>query len=378
MTFITFFLLILVTVAFSTVFRQFQLPWVLAVITAGILIGPSGFEVVEMNDTLAFLGEIGLIFLMFIAGLETRLSAFTAFKRETGIVAVLNGFIPFVVGVTVGYLFGFTLLASVLLGIIFMSSSIAVIVPILESKGIIHRKLGSVILSSTIINDITSLVLLSLLLQTVDPISKLPLPSFYLLVIVVLVSLRYGLPKIRSFVPRFRNEQDLFESELRLIFVMLFGTVVLFEALGLHPIIAGFFSGLVLSDSLTSDKLLEKIHTIGYGVFIPIFFVVIGLTTDISVFAESATNLILVLVVVAGSLGAKFISGYVAGRAIGISQKESVFLGAATIPQLSTTLAVVATATALDILPVELMSAMVVLSMVSTMVSPLIIQRMNV
>lgn len=77
MTFINLFLLILVTVAFSTVFRQFQLPWVLAVITAGVLIGPSGFELVDMNDTLAFLGEISLIFLMFIAGLETRFSAFT-------------------------------------------------------------------------------------------------------------------------------------------------------------------------------------------------------------------------------------------------------------------------------------------------------------
>lgn len=84
------------------------------------------------------------------------------------------------------------------------------------------------------------------------------------------------------------------------------------------------------------------------------------------------------IAVVGGSIGVKFISGYVAGRAIGIQQKEAVFLGAATIPQLSTTLAVVATATALDILPAELMSAMVVLSMVSTMVSPLIIQRMNV
>lgn len=370
MSFIPFFLLILVTIVFSSVFMRFHLPWVLALIVAGLIVGPFGVGWIDMTPTLTFMAEIGLIFLMFIAGLQTKLSTFQHFERDVGVVTLMNGVVPFIIGYFIGYTFDYSLLSSLLLGTIFMSSSIAVVIPALEQKGILQRRVGHTIVTATMINDIASLVLLSILLQTVDPISALPLPSFYLLVVTLLVGLRYALPKIRSLVPRFRNEQDLFESEVRLIFAMLFGTVVLFEALGLHPIIAGFFSGLVLSDSLTSDILLQKLYTIGYGIFIPVFFVSIGLTTDLSTVVASASNLWLVAVIVIGSIGAKFVSGYYGASWAGFSRAESLFIGVATTPQLSTTLAVVATATALELVPPSLLSAMVVLSAVSTVVAP--------
>lgn len=370
MSFIPFFLLILVTIVFSSIFMRFHLPWVLALIVAGLIVGPFGLAWIEMTPTLTFMADIGLIFLMFIAGLQTKLSTFQHFEREVGVVTLMNGVVPFATGYLIGYFFDYSLLSSLLLGTIFMSSSIAVVIPALEQKGILQRKLGHTIVTATMINDIASLVLLSILLQTVDPISALPLPSFYLLVITILVGLRYVLPKIRALVPRFRNEQDLFESEVRLIFAMLFGTVVLFEALGLHPIIAGFFSGLVLSDSLTSEILLQKLYTIGYGIFIPVFFVSIGLTTDLGAVLASAGSIWLVVLVVVGSIGAKFVSGYYGALWGGFTRAESLFVGVATTPQLSTTLAVVVTATALELVPATLLSAMVFLSAVSTVVAP--------
>lgn len=374
MSFIPFFLVILASVLFSSLFSRFHLPWVLALIVGGMVMGPFGFGVIEVNQTLEFMGEIGLLFLMFIAGLQTKLSTFQHFDREIGIFTVLNGVIPFVVGFLVGYVFGFSLLAAVLLGTIFMSSSIAVVIPALEQKGVMGRKVGRLVVSATMINDIASLVLLSILLQAIDPVTDIPIVSFYILLVAVLIGLRYGLPKIRSLIPRFRDEQDLFESEVRLIFAMLFGTVILFEALGLHPIIAGFFSGLVLSDSLTSELLEQKIHTIGYGIFIPIFFVLIGLTTDLGAIFASAASIWLVVAIVCASVSAKFGSGFFAGRIIGYSRLDSSFIATATIPQLSTTLAVVVTAASLDLVPASLLSAMVVLSMISTMIAPTVMR----
>ena len=374
MTYLPFFLVILATVIFSSVFSRFHLPWVPALIVGGMVFGPFGFDIVETNQTLDFIANIGLVFLMFLAGLQTKLSTFQKFDRDIGLVTLLNGLIPFVVGFLIGWLFGFTLMASLLLGIIFMSSSIAVVIPALEYKGVMQRKVGSTIISATMINDIASLVLLSMLLQALDPITDLPVWSFYILLITMLVGMRYALPKIRSHFPKFRDEKDLFESEVRLILAMLLGTVILFEALGLHPIIAGFFSGLVLSDSINSDLLMQKIHTIGYSIFIPVFFIVVGLQTDLSMLGVGVEAYFLIFVIVVGSMLSKFGSGYLAGSLAGFGKADSLFIGAATVPQLSTTLAVVATAAALDLVPPILLTAMVVLSMISTVIAPAAMQ----
>jgi len=377
MQFLPLFLILLAAVLFSVAFRKFHLPWVLALITAGIFVGPYGFELVESNPTMEFISQIGLILLMFMAGLEAKLSSFREFGKGIAWLSFLNAVIPFGVGYAIGFLFGFPALSSVLLGIIFMSSSIAVIVPTLEATGLMNTRLGKSIVSATIIEDVFSLLLLSVLLQSISPTTLLPLPSFYFILVIILVAFRYGLPKLRSLIPRKRDEKDLFESEVRIIVVMLIGVVVAFELLGLHPIIAGFFTGLVLSDSIKSEILIEKLRTISYGIFIPVFFVIIGMKTDISVFFESGATLHLVLAVVFGSMIAKFGSGWIGARITGFKKMDAVSVGVATIPQLSTTLAVVFTAVELGLLMPELITAMVILSMVSTLVAPLVLHQIH-
>lgn len=377
MEFLPFFLVLLTGILFSVAFRKFHLPWVLALIASGILLGPHGFSWVEITPSIAFIGQIGLIFLMFMAGLEVKLSSFKEFRSGIAWLSVLNAAIPFAVGYGIGIFFGFPPLSSMLLGIIFMSSSIAVIIPTLESTGLIGTKLGKSIVSATIVQDIASLLFLSVLLQTIDPITALPLPSFYILLIFVLIAFRYGLPRIRNLIPIRRDEKDLFESEVRIIVAMLIGVVVIFELLGLHPIIAGFFTGLVLSDSIKSDIVMDKLRTISYGIFIPVFFVIIGMQTDIAVFVQSGANLGLVVTVIIGSMLAKFGSGWIGARISGFRNSDALTVGIATIPQLSTTLAVVFTAVELGLLRNELISAMVALSVITTIVAPILLRAMH-
>ena len=198
--------------------------------------------------------------------------------------------------------------------------------------------------------------------------------AFYLLLLIVLVGFRYSLPRVRAFFPAKKDENDLFESEVRVVFALLLGTVITFAALGLHPIIAGFLTGLMLSDSITSKLLIDKIRTIGYGIFIPIFFVVVGAETDVRVFAENADALILTLILLFGSVGSKFFSGFWGARFDGFSLRDCVIAGTATTPQLSTALAVVITAVELDLVPSSLSNAMVILSIVTTFCAPLFLK----
>ncbi|MAZ67759.1 hypothetical protein CL652_03250 [bacterium] len=375
MDFLPFFLVLLVGIVFSSVFRRFHLPWVVALMMGGIIVGPYGVGWVETTDTISFLGQVGLVLLMFMAGLETKLSSFEKLDSNTIALALVNGLLPFGVGFGIGLIFEFGFVPSALLGIVFVSSSIAVIVPTLESRGVLGSRLGRTILSAAIIEDVASLIFLSILFQTIEPTTSLPLPVFYLLLFAVLVTFRRLLPVLQLFFSPSDGgpSKDIFQRDVRVIFVLLTGTVISFELLGLHPIIAGFFAGLVLSDSIRSEVLIEKLRTLSYGVFIPIFFVVLGMETDISVFSAVGGAIVLTGAVLLGSILSKFISGWLGGRIAGFRGRESLVVGAATIPQLSTTLAVVFSGLQSGLFDQRLVAAMIVLSIVTTVLAPMLI-----
>jgi len=372
---LSFFVVILASLIFSELFVRFHLPWVVALIIGGMIIGPFGLDIFTPSDTLSFLGEIGLIFLMFMAGLQTRLSGISNFKSGTAVLAILNGGLPFLAGFGIGLYFGYSITASLLIGIIFISSSVAVIIPSLQTYKFLRTRVGKSILTSTVFEDIASLLLLSILLQKSAPLTSLPLPVFYVTLLVVLVALRWFITKIRKFfAAEAKSGRDLFQLEVRSILGILVGTVIAFQLLGLHSIIAGFFAGLVLSGTITSEELFNKLSVISYGIFIPIFFVVLGANTNIGVFGEISGLWVFTIVIILGSMLSKFIGGVIAGKLNGFSAREGALIGAATIPQLSTTLAVGFSSVEANILGNEFIAVLVALSITTTFLSPIFIK----
>ena len=158
-----FLIILLAGIFFSEVFKSLHLPYVLALIVAGIVIGPLGLNLIELTPTTIFLGSIGAIFLMFIAGLEVKIDYLSSIWKKIGLCALLNGGIPGFVGFAVTYFFGYGILTSILVGIIFVSSSIAVIIPALQEKKLINTEYGSVIVGTVVIEDIASLFFLSII-----------------------------------------------------------------------------------------------------------------------------------------------------------------------------------------------------------------------
>lgn len=373
--FYPFFMIVFSGVFFSMLSIRTHIPWAVMLIIGGILAGPSFLNILEINPTIDFIGQIGLVFLMFMAGLETKFSQFREFKHSLLLLAFINGFVPFLVGASVVLLLGYELMTALIVGIIFISSSIAVVIPTLDVTGALHTKLGQSVVITTVLQDIASLVLLSLLLQTVNPITEVPLYVFYPVLLGVLVALRLLIPKLREWVIRTtKNSPDLFQLEFRSTFLMLIGTVIAFELLGLHPIVAGFFSGLVLADSIKSKLLKEKIKTISYGIFIPTFFIVIGLRTDLSVFMDVTTFLLIMFSIVFALVISKYLSGYFASRLVGFGKIESNFFASTSLPQLSTTLATAFVAFNLGLLDQALLTSLVILSVTTVLLSPVLIR----
>ncbi len=377
-SFLPFFIILLAGLLISSFFKRFHVPWVVTLIIAGVLIGPFGFKLFESNETIDFISETGLVLLMFMAGLETKLSNFKDFQVKLFLLSFINGFIPFLAGLGIAYYFGLGITTSFLIGIIFVSSSVAVVIPSLESTGLIKKPLGISVLATSIIQDIASLVLLSVFLQSENTLANLPLFIFYPLTIAILIGIRFILPKLQQlFIRSASGESELFNRDIRAVLLILFGVVILFEILGLHPIIAGFFAGLVLSDSLESEILQGKIRAISYGIFIPTFFIIVGTQTDLSILLKASQSIIITLTIVLGSILTKFASGFVGAQIIGFNKVQSAFFGATSIPQLSTTLAASFTGYRLGILSSDLLTILIILSVTSTILGPTVMRLLE-
>ncbi|MBU3905280.1 MAG: cation:proton antiporter [Nanoarchaeota archaeon] len=367
-----FFIILSVGVLSSEIFRRFNLPYVLGLIFAGIIIGPV-FNLLEVDSTIFLIGSIGLIFLMFMTGTEIKTENIKKFGKSIAIISILGGIIPFIAGFAIGRFFDYSILTSIFLGTCFISSSVAVVIPTLKKRKIMKTKIGQTIISATIFNDIASLLILALLLQSFATKTIIPLPIYLPSLILILIGIKFIVTKIEKKYYSNKKGKDLFESELRFIFAVLIATVLLFEVIGMHAIIAGFVIGIILSDSIRA-KTEEKIHTISYGFFIPTFFIIVGMETDIFVFAH-INNILLALAIIISLITTKLASGYIGGRLTNFSKKDSLLIGATSIPQLSTTLAAAYAGLTFGIIDQEIVSSLIMLSIVTIIISPFLINR---
>lgn len=366
-----FLVILLAGIFFSELFKKLHLPYVLALIVAGITIGPIGLDLVEITPSILLLGSIGAIFVMFMAGLEVKVDYLTQVWKKVALCALINGGIPSLVGFAIAYFFGYDLVTSFLVGVIFISSSIAVILPTLQQKNLICTNFGSILVGSVVIEDVVSLLLVSMILQTTDPTATLPLPAFMIIVVLSVLLIRKYLPKIEKTF--FSHARKGVEENVQFVFLSLIAIAVYFELLGMHSIVAGFLVGLVLSKTIKDNPLENKLHVLSYGVFIPIFFLEVGIETDLTVFFQPNGAFLLSMAIVSGLIVSKLLAGYLCGKIMGFKQKQRFLFGVSSIPQLSTSLAVTFTALERGLIDANLQVSIVILSVTTILVTPLVV-----
>lgn len=359
-------------------FRRLRMPYVTAILLTGAFLGPYGFDVIDSHVVIEFFGFLGSIFLLLMAGLEVKLESFQLFGRKVFVMAFINGIIPFVVGLGIMRFFGFDWISSLLVGVIFISSSVAIVSSSLNASGLMKSDLGKEILSATVVEDIFSLLLLAFLLQSVDPITTIPLPQYFFIVLASVFLLFKFLPYIVKFAFKHlrkfhKRAKDEHEDELHVVVILLIAVLLYFSWLGMHPIIAAFVVGLLLSQVIKSKSLLSKIHTLGYGLFVPVFFFIVGTKLDLGVFTKFQYTDFLMVSLIAGSVLSKLFSGFLAGRLVGFSKLNSWVFGVASTAQLTTTLAVTFVASGLSIITPTLVTAIILLTILTSIFSPILL-----
>jgi Kef-type K+ transport system membrane component KefB len=279
-------------------FPRFRLPAIVLEIVFGIVIGPYGLGWVQPDVPVSILALIGLAFLLFLAGLEIDVERLRGRILE---LTALGFAVSFGIAVVVGlglHAAGFVK-SPLFVAIVLVATSLGVIVPVLKDSGNIGSSFGQLVIAAASIADFGAIILLSLFFSgngsTTTAGTAILLGIFGLVVLLVGVAIA-GVERSMSLSRVLRSLQDTTaQIRVRAAFVLLIGFTALADTVGLETILGAFAAGALLSlidrdEAMTHPQFRQKLEAVGFGVFIPIFFVTSGLRFDVNaLFASGST-----------------------------------------------------------------------------------------
>ena len=309
-------LLIIVAVAFAApfvlgFFPMLRLPSVVLEILAGIVVGPSVFGIVEVDESISVVAVLGLAFLLFLAGLEID---FSRLRGRLLRVTMLGFAASFALAIAVALLLEATGLIEtpLLVAIILCATSLGVLIPVLKDTAQIDTTFGQLVIAAGTISDFGAVILLSVFFSGEGGVGStlLLIGSLVLLAGVVFLAVRSaeGSMRIRSNLIRLQDTTA--QIRIRGAVVLLVGFAAIAEQLGLETILGAFIAGAILSlldrdQEMTHPEFRRKLEAIGFGLFIPVFFVTSGVEYDLGALTSIASNVLMVPVFLAALLAVR-------------------------------------------------------------------------
>jgi len=350
--------------------RRAGIPVIVAEILFGIIIGKSLFNLVPDHPTIEFFSTFGLVYLMFLAGLETE---FGKMRWKNLKKALAIGLVSVAVPFTAGYFIApWVGIHPLLLGTILCTTSLGVILPMLKEINLPPR-LSRLLLASVVLVDILSLFLLAFALATIQ--GHLESRFFYSLlgiVILFLIPWIINRRKLRRKITSKLFRKSYFEMEMRLAFALIFLLGAVSLQLGFHSIIGAFIAGLLISEILPRKTLeSEKLQSFGYSFFVPLFFIFTGAKVNLVAVFTNMSNVTVLLVIIAVGMLAKVVSVAIATRLSGVkSTRRSLAFGLFHTARLSLILAAADISIRLGLIDERLFSIFVILAVVTSTVAP--------
>jgi Kef-type K+ transport system membrane component KefB len=370
-----FLVLFAVILAGPIVFSRLGLPGLIGLLLGGFLIGPHGFSVIQAgNGTVPQLGQIGLLYLMFVAGLELDLHLLSAYRRAAVGLGLLAFAVPFAFGLCLGFALGWSIPATCLLGALFSSHTLLVY-PTLRDAGLGGDPAVASAVGATVLTDTIALCVLAVVAGTqsgTGSVSSVLVQIGIGLVVLLVVGLLV-LPRTVDVVLR-RSGGDRVSRYLA-TFLALLAMAALAQVFGIEGIVGAFFAGIGLNRLVPNEgPSMERVEFFGTAVFVPLFVVSIGLLLDPSVMFRGQT-LALAGLICAGALGGKAIACWVGGALLGFDRPQRAAMYALTVPQAAATLAATIVGFEVGLFGTTLVNAVLVLIVVSITVGAMIGQR---
>jgi len=357
-------------------------PGVFGELIVGIIIGPSIAGVISSflglslyidpsapaGQFMSLLGELGIIILMFIAGLSIDVSEFRRAGKPSTIVAASGVVVAFLLGFGAASIFGWTPIEAGFAGGILVATSVGITVRTLMEINVLHTKVGMTILGAAVIDDVLGIIVLSILsglafgsLSFFGVFETLALMGVFFAVV---LSVGFKLiPRVLAYVGRFNVEEIVLSFTLAIVFLI----AAMAEMLSIAAITGAFLVGLIASKTPAAHIIRDKAATVGYSLLIPLFFVNMGIKTDLQ--ALSAVS-ILALVFLAIAIFSKIVGCGLGALLSGYGLKDSLRVGVGMMPRAEVALIMAAIGAKASVVGQSLLSMTVMVVLLTSLVTP--------
>lgn len=273
--------LLLATQVVAHLCRRVEIPEVIGQILVGIIVGPALLNWVHLDGMMNEFQEIGVIILMFIAGLESDLSLLKKYLRPAVIVAVIGVIVPVLVMGGASYLFGFTKMESLFIGVIFSATSVSISVAVLREFKRLDSREGATILGAAVADDIIGVIMLSIMISMINGSqgghTNMPLGMALLLQVLFFGGTYLVVRWLAPYLMHLSERLLTVAAPSVMAMIICLGMAALADYVGLSGAVGSFFAGIAVANTHRKETIDRSFIPIGYALFIPLFFVSVGL-----------------------------------------------------------------------------------------------------
>lgn len=361
-------IILIFTKVFGLVTKRFSMPQVLGALIAGIVLGPTGINLLHETEFLGSLAELGVIVLMFSAGLETDLKELKKCGKASLIIAILGVLVPLIGGTLISLIFNQNFMENIFIGVILTATSVSITVETLQEMGKLKTESGTAILGAAIIDDILGIIILTIITSTATPGSPaigfvlLKIAGFFVLAAIIGILAYYFFQWLSK-----RDEHQRRVPIMSLAFCLILAFIA--EEFGVADITGAYIAGLVLCNTIQSDYIARKIDITGYMLLSPIFFASIGIKTSIA--GMTGTTIIFTLLLIIVAISSKVIGCGLGAKACKYTNKDSYRIGVGMISRGEVALIVANKGMAVGLMPQIFFAPVIIMVIITTLITPI-------
>jgi len=369
---LSLFLMFAAAKVMAELFERLRQPAVVGEILAGVIIGPSILGWVQPSDLINVLAEIGVIFLLFNVGLETKPKAIFDVGKRAMFVGVMGVLLPFVAGYFIAIAWGGSFAEAMFIGAALVATSVGITARVLAGMGLLDTETSRVILGAAIIDDILGLIILSLVSAVSQGsvsyvgLGKTAAAAILFTLFVALVGSKV-INKLSPVISRLRLQRPFFNLGL----VLCLGLSVASVYVGVAAIIGAFLAGMALAESVEDNP---RMHQATSGVtefLVPFFLANIGMQLNIAVFRDSSVLLLAVIITLTAVI-TKFVGCSIG--AWGMSRREMAQVGVGMVPRGEVGIVVAQIGLGLGVIEQSFFASVLFMAVTTTLIAPPLIK----
>ncbi|PWW35099.1 MULTISPECIES: cation:proton antiporter [Paenibacillus] len=343
-------------------------PSVLGKLIVGVILGPALLGWVQQSDFIHYMAEIGVLLLMFIAGLETDLEQLKKNWKAAFAVAVGGIILPFIGGYGAAAAFGMSQTHALFFGLLFCATSVSISVQTLKDMNQLSSREGTTILGAAVVDDVLVVVILAVMMSLLgtgatDTSISLLIGKKLLFFVVIIAASWFLVPRIMKWMAPLKVTETVITAGL----IICFGFSYFAEWMGVAGIIGAFAAGIAISQTNFKHEVETKLEPIAYGIFVPVFFVSIGLNVT---FDGVGSQIWFIIVISLIAIVTKLLGGGAGARLTGFDRASSLAIGSGMISRGEVALIIASTGLASGLLDGEYFTSVVIMVIVTTLVTP--------